>query len=172
MVFISVMLLRTLKPQRWRLTLLLGCVALAILNFGEIMIKDMFPDGRDAENRQHIAAIEHRLPNDGSTILAQYPAVSILHRSIGERLMTTHFINFPVDSRSVIEVLRENNVGTMVLYRTQRAADYSFEVAPLWDVAKQYGHIDTVFTGFFFDVALDKWHGYEQDSLYLVSLKQ
>jgi hypothetical protein len=68
--------------------------------------------------------------------------------------------------------LRENNVGTMVLYRTQRAADYSFEVAPLWDVAKKYGHIDTVFTGFFFDVALDKWHGYEQDSLYLVSLKQ
>lgn len=170
LVFISVMILRTLKPRRWKTTLALGCVALAALHFAEIEQLTDPSRRRDTQNRHALQAIEPRLPDDGSTILVQYPAVSILHRTLGDRLMTTHFVNFPVDSSSVEEVLRKNNVSTIVLYRTAQAHNYSFEVAPLWAFAQAHGKTDTLIRGDFFDVEVGE--GGTDDELHVVSLKR
>ncbi len=170
MVFVAVMILRTLKPRRWRLTLALGCAAMVLLHSIDLAAIQGFSKSIDERNREAIAALTARLPQDDSRILAQYPAVSLLHRSLGDRLMTTHFVNFPTDSSTVDEVLRQQNVGTMILYRTSRAQNYSFEVEPLWNIASARGRIDTVIVGYLFDVALDD-ASTRPDSLYVVSLQ-
>lgn len=168
-IFAAVMVFRTLKPRRWKLTLALGCAAITLLHTVDLAALQGFTRAIDERNREAVSAIEARLPDDRSRILAQYPAVSLLHRKLGDRLMTTHFINFPVDSSSVDEVLHKQNVSTMVLYRTSRAQNYSFEVEPLWKVATERGRIDTIIVGYLFDVALNDANT-APDSLYVVAL--
>jgi hypothetical protein len=169
MVFVAVLVLRTLKPRRWKLTLALGCAVMVLLHSVDLAAIQGFSKAIDERNREAVTAIASRLPKDKTRILAQYPAVSLLHRTLGERLMTTHFVNFPTDSSSVDEVLRQQDVSTMILYRTSRAQNYSFEVEPLWNVASTRGRIDTIIIGYLFDVAPDD-ASTGPDSLYVVSL--
>ncbi|HET6511906.1 MAG TPA: hypothetical protein VFH43_06925 [Candidatus Kapabacteria bacterium] len=170
MVFIAVMVLRTLKPRRWKLTLALGCAAMVLLHSIDLAEIQGFSKSIDEKNRESVEAIHALIPAVDSRVLAQYPAVSLLHKTLNERLMTTHFVNFPTDSSSVDEVLRAQNVSTMILYRTSRSENYSFEVEPLWHVANSRGRIDTVITGYLFDVALENTAATGPDSLYVVSL--
>jgi hypothetical protein len=172
MVFVSVMVLRTLKPRRWKLTLALGCAVLVLLHSVDLAAIQGFSKSIDERNREAVNAVLARLPIDSSRILAQYPAVSLMHKRLGDRLMTTHFINFPVDSSSVDDVLHKQNVSTMISYRTSRAQDYSFEVKPLWDVANARGRIDTAIVGYLFDVAVENAQNIGPDTLYVVSLSR
>lgn len=171
MVFVAVMILRTLKPRRWKVTLAMGCVALVLLHVMDI--RQGMATARTIEdaNQKAIDAVRSRIPNDGSRVLAQYPAVSYLHRDLGDRLMTTHFLNFPLANTPPLEVLRNERVSSMILYRTSAADDYSFEVGPLWQIARSTGSIDTVITGLLFDVGVDYFSPTDQsDTLYFVKL--
>lgn len=125
------------------------------------------------ENERALAVILPKLENTDSRVIAQYPAVPQLHRELGDRLVTTHFLNFPREDKKPEEVLREQNVRSIVLYRTSRVQDYSFEVAPLWDIAQKFGTLDTIITGRLFDVDIDYFKGHRgRDTLYLFRLER
>ncbi|HET6513337.1 MAG TPA: hypothetical protein VFH43_14190 [Candidatus Kapabacteria bacterium] len=170
MILCSVMVLRQLRPRRWRMTLALGALALVILHVDDIRGAFATAKEIDDQNKSAVANVLRRLPRDGSTVLTQYPAVSRFHQTLGPRLMTTHFVNFPRDTSSTERVLHAQNVSTMLLYRTSRAHDYSFEVAPLWNVATNWD-LDTV-TGSFFDVGIDYFAGlHGSDTLFIATRK-
>ena len=167
LVLCSILVLRHLKPRRWRMTLALGALALIILHVDDMHNAFALAEEIDDQNSRAIAAALRTIPGDGSTVLSQYPAVSHLHRELGERLMTTHFVNFPRDTTGVAGVLFAQNVSTMILYRTSRAENYSFEVEPLWQTVQGDWSLDTV-VGSFFDVGLDYFAGLSgNDTLFI-----
>lgn len=122
-----------------------------------------------ANNGRALQVIAQRLAND-DRLLAQYPAVARLHQKRPNSVMTTHLFNLPRDSRSHSEILDSASIKYLLLYRTSRVAEYSFEVAPLERLAAQ-GTVDTILTGQFFDVGIDYFadlHGV--DTILLVRL--
>jgi hypothetical protein len=125
------------------------------------------------QNGEAIRSILGSLKDDPLRVLAQYPAVPELHKRLGDRLVTTHFLNFPREIKSAIQVLREQRVGSLILYRTSRQSSYSFEVDTLWQVANTYGQLESRITGNLFDVGIDYFKGLTgEDTLYHFRISQ
>lgn len=146
-------------------------VIATIMHLGDAAHANTTAETIHRENQRAVSLISPKLKESNARVIAQYPAVPQLHQQLGDRLVTTHFLNFPRENKQAHEVLREQNVRSMVLYRTSRIQDYSFEVAPLWEIARQHGTLDTIITGRLFDVGVDYFKGHTgEDTLYLFRL--
>jgi hypothetical protein len=135
--------------------------SLALLYFGM----------RDARNAQELSETIHR---DNSTaieaalhtirtesrssrpiVLAQNPAIASLEREPDIRLMTAHFVSFPLSSEPIANVLRTIPVNYIVLYAAGDGSVYSDDYHALRPIADSVGTVLLKQTGILFDVHRD-----------------
>ncbi|MDP4199430.1 MAG: hypothetical protein Q8922_09880 [Bacteroidota bacterium] len=72
-------------------------------------------------------------------VLAFNPAVHRLMTDSAIRLMTTHFIEFPISIVPVDSILRSEHVRYVLVYRSALKPDYMREVEPITNAAKRAG---------------------------------
>src|SRR5581483_10320881 len=170
-----VVALIALLASRWRSSLLL-CVPTLVA--GIILC---YLGTRDALNASSLAetiardnnrAIEEvtttinlQSPNGRPTVLAQNPAIARLEHDTTLRLMTAHFISFPIYRGPIPDILRATHVGYIVLYASHDGSVYSEEYGVLRPIADRIATPVLKIPGTLFDVHRDYFKPLSQDSL-------
>jgi hypothetical protein len=88
-------------------------------------------------------------------VLAQNPAIASLEREQDIRLMTAHFVSFPLSSESIANVVLTIPVKYMMLYAAGDGSVYSDDYHALRPVADSIGTVLLKQTGILFDVHRD-----------------
>jgi len=99
-------------------------------------------------------------PNERPVVLAQNPAIATLEHEKGIRLMTAHFISFPISNQSVANVLQKHHVQYLLLYASHDGSSYSADYHALRPIADSLGTIIFRLPGMLFDVHRDYFTSY------------
>jgi hypothetical protein len=100
-----------------------------------------------------LAQVSHGIDNPRPLVLAFNPAVHDVLHDTSIRLMTTHFIEFPISNGEAPDyTIRKNRVLYILLYRSALKPDYMREVGPLSEAAHHLGSLVWQQAGVFTDI--------------------
>jgi len=92
------------------------------------------------------------LRDTSAKVLGFNPTIHFLLQDKALHVITTHFIEFPAEKKSISEVLRENKVGYLIGYQSSLRPDYMREVNPLLTEARERGTLLYSEVGKFTDI--------------------
>ena len=152
--------------KRWKLSSVvittLSVVSIVLCTFG---IMDSFraegmavaiADG----NHQALTEVIDSIRSDTHSptlpiVLTQNPAIAMLEHDKNVRLMTAHFVTFPISSEPLANVLKKLDVKYMLLYAAHDGSIYSADYHALRPIADSFGTIILRKPGILFDVNRD-----------------
>ncbi len=103
-------------------------------------------------NEQALRHTMQNMINPRGVILAQNPALAWLLYHTELTVMSPHFLEFPLNERADVEVMRGEQVAYVLSYTESGQSNYSFEVTPMKHVTDSLGELIATEHGRLLDV--------------------
>jgi hypothetical protein len=147
------------KPDSWRWVTLVAGLILVIFAVRDAQTAGTLASELQRDNSAALSkalrAIDMSPIDEAPIVLAQNPAVAELYRSTSLRLMTPHFLSFPISTAPVEDQLSNIGVDFVLLYSVGGGGNYTSDYTSLHQVATTHGLVLTRWTGKLFDVGRD-----------------
>jgi MFS family permease len=103
-------------------------------------------------NEQALDRMTRGLPSTNDVILTQNPALAWLLFHTDLKVMSPHFLEFPLSEKAPTEVMREQHVRYILSYADPQQRNFSFEVVPMKHATDSLGELIATERGILLDV--------------------
>src|SRR5439155_334086 len=131
----TVIVRRVLESKGAHIVLAGLSIAIAALAFTDASVAYTVGNKLDRENKYALKNAKRiviaQAPNTHPLILAQNPAINWVLAQPELRLMSPHFVGFPLSNVPADTVIHEQHASYILVYKSFKGDNYSVEVAPL-----------------------------------------
>jgi len=156
-VFVSALLIARSLPapvasRSVRVALLIASILISYVALTDATLALTSGSRVTTANHQALKQAVSNIPPTGDVILAQNPSLAwLLHRT-NMKVMSSHFLEFPITDRAPADVMKAEHVKYLLLYVDPKDKNYSFEVPTMMRVADSVGELIATQHGALLDV--------------------